>query len=274
LRAQTAVTLPRLPWGSRVLLKETAIFPLVHLYFAGSVLGPLTDAEILGAILPDALILAGISWEDSHAMGPRLYRYAVARQPHLTGMARAALTHGASPPGLDYFGDKSCGKGHPGFAFRLGSLMASRAAGVCRLPEDLGLWKAHNFVEMAAEVIVSREHSQLAGRLRQVLVSSFVLEPAAGLVAAALEVERDAVAAALRRLPGYLELGNISPRRLAAKYQLQLNHRHGVKGACLEDLEELINDCIPLVEPRLEAFLDKSRREVQHMLEGYPLPAG
>lgn len=230
--------------------------------------------EILGAILPDALILAGVSWDDSHAMGPRLYRYAIARQPHLTGMARAALTHGASPPGLDYFGDKSCGNGDAGFAFMLGRSVASRAARVCRLPEELGLWKAHNFIEMAAEVIVFREHSHLAGHLSRVLLSSSVLGPAAGLVAAALEVERDAVAAALSRLPGYLELGDISPRRLAAKYQVQLNHRHGVEGARSDDLEELISDCIPLVEPRLGPFLEESRRAVQRVLESYPLPAG
>lgn len=156
----------------------------------------------------------------------------------------------------------------------LGSAVASRAARVCRLPEELGLWKAHNFIEMAAEVIVFREHFHLAGRLGRVLVDSSVLEAVGGVVAAALEVDKDAVAAALSRLPGYLEVGDISPRHLAAKYQVQLNHRHGVEGSCLDDVEELISDCIPLVEPRLEAFLEESGRAVRRMLEGYPLPAG
>jgi len=269
----------------------------------------------VGAILPDALILAGLSWEESHRAGIRLYEAARVEREERGGdgngfdpvcMARAAITHGASPRGLDYYADEAyvgaasvapCPRSSVaarvpkepsedngfaadprvdeeadrGYAFQLGRRFSARAAEVCGVAPELGWWKAHNFVEMAVELMVASRDPDVGEELLKALRTPAVLRSAGAATARALELDEHRLVEGLGMLPRYLQLSPLSAGLLAEKYELQVRARHGVTRVDCLGVESLITECVEVVRCSVDSFFDSTVQPVKAVLEDHPV---
>jgi hypothetical protein len=253
------------------------VFPLAHLFFARQVLGSLDGATALGAVVPDVLAAGGSGWNATHSMGLRLYEGAVIARDmgHLDGellvrFARSALTHGADPPGLDYYGDLAY-EGHDrGFAYLVARPLADRVAAACGVPPDLGWWKAHNFVEMAIELVVDAAHPELGASLQRALE---LREPAAtvvSLVDEVLALPPGGAAACFARFPSFLTLERLTPQRLAQTYQIQMRAKHGVVAIDVVASAQIIVEAVELVRPVVDEFFAVAAEGVTRLLARHP----
>lgn len=185
--------------------------------------------------------------------------------------ARAALTHGADPPGLDHYGDECYPGGERGYSFQLARPFAEQAATICGLPSEMGWWKAHNFVEMAVELVVKEEAEDLGRRLNTLLANTAATEEAGAFLASALPgVDAGRAAAGFRSMPHYLALEEPDPPTLAARYERQVKARHGVQSIDLPRAAALIEELVPRVERTLPAFLEFAEPRVREMIKRYP----
>jgi hypothetical protein len=253
------------------------VFPLAHLFFARQVLGCLDDAAALGAVLPDAVAAGGSGWEATHGMGLRLYEGAVGARERghpdgelLVRFARSALTHGAEPPGLDYYGDLAYDGHDRGFAYLVARPLAERVAAVCGVSPDLGWWKAHNFVEMAIELVIDAENPALGACLQRALELPEPAATVASLVDDVLSWPPGGTAACFARFPSFLTLERLTPQRLAQTYQFQVRAKHGVAAIDVAAAAELIVEAVELVRPVMDEFFAVAADSVTRLLVRYP----
>lgn len=125
------------------------MYPLTHLYVTKQVLGKLTPALALGSVLPDVLVGVGMHWKEAHS------QKSLPHQELLLGN----LIHGISLPGLDYYSDCSY-QGQEGYAFQYAHHLKNDLAHL-GVPKEHTLWRGHNFIEMAIEVMLNQTESNL-----------------------------------------------------------------------------------------------------------------
>ena len=253
------------------------MFPLAHLLFARQVLGSLTQEEMLGAVAPDVIIATGFSWDVTHRVSPRLYERAVAARDagHPDGevvmrFARAALTHGAEPEGLDYYGDIAYGGQERGFSYLLARPLAERVAVACGVPADLGWWKAHNFVEMAIDLVIDQTYPKLGPSLVQALRPGRRGVSIAMFLDEALQLPAGASSSCFARFPSFLALQRLTPRNLAEAYEVQVRAKHGVAEIDVAAAAEIIAEAVALVRPEMNDFFTTAGEGVGRMLARFP----
>jgi hypothetical protein len=133
------------------------VFPIAHIWLLETIIPEPLPAHRLGAVWPDMLLESPITHTDSHRRGLELLAFARARVAASAPGARefaafvvGALTHGSEPHGFDWYSDEAYDDPLPdgrGYAFQRAAPLAAETAAACRLPADLGLWKAHNIIE-------------------------------------------------------------------------------------------------------------------------------
>ena len=253
------------------------MFPLAHLEFARRVLGPLRSEELLGAVAPDVLVAADLGWDVTHRVGVRLYDRAMDARAEghsdgdlLVRFARAALTHGADPEGLDYYGDVSY-RGHDrGFAYLVARPLADRVAAVCRLPPELGWWKAHNFVEMAIDMLVDEAHPGWGEGLVRAFDAGGLVTAVSSFLDEALALPAGRVAPYFTRFPTFVALEQPTPMRLAETYGVQVQVKHGVDEIDVALAAEIIEEAADLARPVMDDFFAAAREGVARMLTRFP----
>ncbi len=130
------------------------MFPLTHLYFTKKIEKKLNSALSIGSCLPDILVSCGIDWKTAHEELLPL---------SLPGdIKRACLYHGTNPtyPGLDYYCDKDYKSYECGFAFYHANMFTNELANLDIPVTDL-LWRGHNIIEMACEIIIVKQNPYL-----------------------------------------------------------------------------------------------------------------
>jgi hypothetical protein len=266
------------------------LFPITHAYAVGRLVPAAGPLHILGAIFPDAAPLAltrlaraeaapggrcagdgrgangaptnGLTWDQAHRSGATLYAFLRERAPAGLPFAVGMITHGVMPAGLDYYGDQKYGDLEKGYAFE-----EARPYAICHLPAAMGWWKGHNFVEMAIEWLIARQHPQLGTQVAQTLAQArefaFLSAPLAAFF------ERDGLDL-LRSLPAmvpFLALDRITPAALAERYQRQVQLKHGVEGIEVDQAAALIEEVAGAIQPRCWAFLQDVLEKIGAMLE-------
>ena len=253
------------------------MFPLAHLEFAGRLLGPLRIEEMLGAVFPDVVVAVDLGWEVTHRLGARLYSAAATARAEghpdgevLVRFARAALTHGADPAGLDFYGDVAYGGVDRGFAYQVARPLADRVAAACRLPAELGLWKAHNFVEMAVDLLVDEVHPGWGPSLVTALNAAAPRSCVSTFFDDALALPAGRMAACFARFPSFVAVADLSPLRLAQMYGVQVRAKHGVDEIDVVLAAALIEEAVDLVRPETDRFFETAGEGVARVLARFP----
>ncbi|MEI7883953.1 MAG: hypothetical protein WCI30_01210 [Clostridia bacterium] len=130
------------------------MFPLTHLYFTKKIELNLNPALCIGSCLPDILVSCGMDWKVAHE---DLLPLSLPKD-----IQRACLYHGTNPahPGLDYYCDKDYKNYGCGFAFYHACNFTNALALLAIPTEDL-LWRGHNIIEMACEIIIAAKNPEL-----------------------------------------------------------------------------------------------------------------
>lgn len=250
------------------------MFPLTHAYAIGRLVAKAGPLHLLGAIFPDAVLVSGLGWEQTHRSGAALYDYLSACYPAGRPFAVGVISHGVSPHGLDYYGDQHYGPFERGYCFEEARPYAARVAAICRLPEDMGLWKGHNFVEMALEWLLAQREPTLGRCLQEVLRSPAGLAELAPHLEAFFGPARVPLAESLPGMLPFLALEPLTPQTLAERYQRQVHLKHGVEAIDVPGAAALIEEIALAIQPRCWAFLEDVLGQIGSMLRREGWTAG
>ncbi len=201
------------------------MFPQTHVYFAEQVLGRRSDAITLGSILPDLLVGAGMNHTRAHSLGYELINM-FRDSEELTDFALGAITHGISPRGLDYFGDEKYPGFERGYCFEKGRTLVPMTIEACNLPERMGLWKAHNIVEMGIEMRISSLDGY--GQVLRRAFNNHSLIDQLSTVLAEFTGDAGHLKKRIAAFPGYIEVYRATAKSLAGKYRIQMFARHRI----------------------------------------------
>lgn len=239
------------------------MFPIAH----GWLLAELTEqpaaAAYLGCVWPDMLFGSPLAHPQSHQSGAGLLAFARglpagAERDEFMAFVRGVITHGSEPHGFDWFSDEGYGEESGrarGFAFQRGEPLAQRAAKACDVPEEMGLWKAHNLIEMSFETPLYTANPQAA----HALTAACFDEPLMARIAAPLgryfQHEPEALAESMRR---YAEMVTLTPTTLDAlgeAYAHQTRYRHAGSQPDAHAIADLIGEAQRLVAAERDDYL-------------------
>lgn len=203
------------------------MYPQTHVYFAQAILGKQSDPVSLGSILPDMLIGEHFNHCEAHSKGVEIYDFLV-KNRSLLDFGQAVLTHGFTPEGLDYYGDEKYLDYEKGYSFEKARPFIKKTIEACRIPPEMGWWKAHNIIEMGVELLVGSD-----GHYSEQLKSAFTNHALVSEVSEMLQnlwKDKDLkFIARVERFIGFIELGKPGIESLAQKYKVQMQYKHKVE---------------------------------------------
>jgi len=241
------------------------MFPYTHICFAGDVFGQMNSEIVLGAVFPDTVIAGFLEHADTHGRCGETLAY-------LSGIgifkdfAKAAVTHGTAPKGLDYYCDERYLDFTKGYAFEMARPLIDKVVKCCRLPEKMGWWKAHNFIEMAAELWLYERRPDYHGCLAEALDSSDVILAVSQVLAPLYNLPVAKMAMSFPVYGEYVLTGEVTSTGLAEKYGLQTAKKHGINidapGAA-----NIIEEALGIVDRTFPAFFNNCKQKVGNLFE-------
>lgn len=235
------------------------MFPQTHVYFAEMVLGRRSDAITLGSIFPDMMVGAGVDHARAHSLGCELLDM-FRDSEELTDFALGAVTHGISPRGLDYFGDEKYPGCERGYCFEKGRTLVDQTIEACNLPERMGLWKAHNIVEMGIEMMIS-SRGEYGQTLRRAFNNHLLIDRLSNLLAE-ITGDGERLKNRISSFPGYIEVYRATAKSLAGKYRIQMFARHRIN-IHTDKVARLIEIAAEQVDDDLADFFRVTEQHVQ-----------
>lgn len=228
------------------------MFPLTHLYTAKAALGYENRLTALGALFPDYGAFLGIGRNLCHEMSLDMYHYAAEFFPDHIDFALGALTHGTALPGIDWYADEEYHGLRPGFCFQKGELICDAVAECCKLPANMALWKTHNIMELAFDVITEKRCPGLGGIVLDAVSSSdFCVDFLSSYLCHAPEEIYEMFA----EVTGYFSFDGTDLEDMADKFILSLKRRHNITGCDKKSLIKLIEKAVTIVEPLYDDFM-------------------
>lgn len=254
------------------------MFPQTHVFFAHQVLGKMTDVIALGSLFPDMLIGGPLNHNKAHSIGYQLLEN-FRGNPDLSDFARAVITHGIDPGGLDYFGDEKYLDCEKGYCFEKALPLIKATTRACNLPAEMGWWKAHNIVEMGIELRISE-----SGPYWEMLQQAFRNEPLimklGQELSAIIGLGPQELLNRIRRFPRYIVTHRATSSSLASKYQIQMHAKHGIE-INVPAVAKLIESASSHVDPDLDEFfilvnslVRQTLKQIEGDLDNYSDPLG
>jgi hypothetical protein len=250
------------------------VFPLTHLHVAREVLSQLDEEIAVGSIFPDTIISMPLKWDETH-LGFNGFFECLKEEERTgnSGFLAGFMTHGVEPRGLDYYGDVAYGGNDAGYSFQKSAFLVPAVSDCLGVDEETARWKAHNFVEMGAEMLISKENPDLGQALASGLGDMKLIRRISGLLSRFYGLKREVIEGAFGKFRDFIEPRLAGPEELAAKYLLQLGHRHGLGGLDLKRMAGLICEGEKLVRDDLYGFLaeiiPEIREEIRIRLKKY-----
>lgn len=242
------------------------MFPVTHVYVIERLIPSAGPLHRLGGVFPDAVLTNGLPWARTHCSGAELHAFLEAQFPAGLPFAVGVISHGCLPQGLDYYTDERYNTGKRGYAFQQAEPYAARVARICHLPSDMGLWKAHNFVEMAVEWLIVQQHPGLGKRLRAAFLEPSLFSELGPYLGRFYECDGEALLRSLPAMLPFLALEEASPVVLAERYQRQVRMKHGVDAIELPEAAALIEEIASAIQPSCWAFLEDVLERIARML--------
>lgn len=241
------------------------MFPITHIWFGEKVLGELNNMGILGTIFPDMVISGCFSHEMTHRAGWKLFDFLLAKDKAFMPFAAGTITHGVNPTGLDYFGDESFPGGEKGYCFQKAAFIKNEVIEACNIPEEYGLWKGHNFIEMAIEMEIYSENQYINTRMKNALNDVSTIKIIGKALAEFYTLKTEDVINCIEQFGKYVELEKPSPGSLAAKYDIQMKKKHGINIDIVKS-EKIIQNSREIIKEDVFEFFSFTENEVTKVI--------
>lgn len=227
------------------------MFPLAHNFMTKRLIAaaapPLnrsfTDHEqkllLVGCILPDFVAGMGLNRDFWHEQGADFYQFAQSNMPEAEALATGVLLHGIDGCGFDTYADEVW-HGKMGWCFLKCLPYIPDAVLVCNLPRAFALWKAHNLVEMAAELEIAAHDATLGPELMAALHDEAVMQTICTALEAFAGADKTRVRPILQTMEQRFSILNVTPKDSAEKYLAQLKRRHDITGGNQDALAALL----------------------------------
>lgn len=233
------------------------MFPLTHIYTAKAVLGRENKLTALGSLFPDYGAFLGLGRNLCHEMSLDMYHYATERFPDHADFALGALTHGTALPGIDWFADEEYHGIHPGFCFQKGELICDEVAACCSLPQNIALWKTHNIIELAFDVITEKKDPGI-GKIIFEAIPQENKPFCSAYLQSYLNRSEDDIRTMFTKVTDYFSFDGNNIDEMADKFILSLERRHNITNCKKEDLVGLILKAVDIVEPLYDDFMTEA----------------
>ncbi|HHV71674.1 MAG TPA: hypothetical protein GXX38_03560 [Clostridia bacterium] len=247
------------------------MFPLTHVFVAEQVLGQSNELQTIGAIFPDTALIFGLNWHHTHCLGEELFFFIKENQPELIPFALGALTHGANPKGLDYYGDECYGlkKEERGYCFQKALPIINEVQKACNLPAKFSWWKAHNFIEMAIEIKLANRSPWLKSQIEASIEKYGKDELLNTTLNNFYSRYFSDVAFDLSVLHHFITADQINSFSLSKLYSEQLWYKHQIEGVNKKEVERIIDFSATLVEGDFNSFLTTVIAKIKEMISEY-----
>jgi len=223
------------------------MYPLSHIYVSYCALNQMDPPTALGSVLPDILVGTGIPWRKAHRSTEAPFQqYLISPALRL-----GAALHGIDLPGLDYFSDISYRNGK-GYAYQKATFIEKDVIALGVQPEHAA-WRGHNFIEMAMEIKLSRQHPQLWQYLEEAQNGTNLLGQVEELARALEATYPERVPQVLQR---FLTIRG-KEEALARDYANKLNNFYSLSidpAAC----QTIIAKCLDIIEADCQSFLSEA----------------
>lgn len=229
------------------------MFPLAHNYLMQRLLAmpkynlseKLSKLEIdlllLGAVAPDLVAGMGMDRNYGHTMGKKLYEFCKEKHPEALAFAFGVWAHGADPCGFDYYADEHW-EDAKGWCFQKCVPYIPDVIKACNLPEEWGLWKAHNFVEMMAEMECDAAMPSLGARLVEAKKNTEAIEIVKNVLMDFDNPDPNLVAPVIDSVGVIFAVEDVNPLILGEKYAEQMVRRHDIYGSDPQYIAEIISE--------------------------------
>ncbi|HEV2237292.1 MAG TPA: hypothetical protein VGR57_11580 [Ktedonobacterales bacterium] len=251
------------------------MFPIAHCWLLESIIPAPLPAHRLGAAWPDMLLESPITHTDSHKRGRELLDFARARvvagapeAGEFAAFVAGVLTHGSEPHGFDWYSDEAYDNPDPkgrGYAFQRAAPLAAATAAACHLPAEMGLWKAHNIIEMACDHRLYAADRALAERFLAALGDGALVERIATHLAEFYRKPAAQLATSIGNFATWWAPPE-SPLVQARIYAHQVAVKHHVSDVDVPALAALIERADALVAPDAAAFAARCVASVGDLL--------
>ena len=241
------------------------MFPVSHIWFGERVLGELDIQSVFGTIFPDMVILGCLEYDITHKSGWKLFDFLKKEHPEFLGFARGILTHGVNPKGLDYYSDEKFKDLNEGYCFQKAKEIEKRVIESCNIPEKMGLWKAHNFIEMAVELEIYERYPSTNKRMKDAMNDRQVIEDLCPILDKYYELKYGTMKSCVEHFGAFVELESLTAESLAVKYDFQMHQKHGIRINILES-RDIIDDCRQIIAGDMFDFFDYVKIEVAEMI--------
>lgn len=247
------------------------MFPLTHVLVAQDLLLSSHPRVVLGSIFPDLGNVVGLNRTITHEMGTGFFGFCRNDCPGLLDFARAVITHGSEPFGLDYFADENFQGYDQGYCFQRGSVLVKKVVQSCNLPPEMGYWKAHNFIEMAYELVTVERYPGVVDLVMETLHDLKIISQCSDALGQYFNMDISKIGITIARMPDFFCLSRVTPLNLAKKYALQLKIRHNITGSDLSAMAKVISEAREMIEGEYRTFLDDVLKEILEVLKHYPV---
>lgn len=248
------------------------MFPIVHHYANKCLNEKLHPFLIYGGLFPDLASSVGMERDFAHEMGGDFYLWCLEKAPDSLALARGVICHGLKPPGLDYYADEYWPGGEKGWCFQQGRFWLEQVKKATGLPDNLIWWKAHNFIEMALELLVLEENPGLHLEILAALEDQAALDEACGLLAAYSGADAAMLYKIFGQANNIFALDSVNPFTLAQKQAIAFAVRYNFMSPDTPAMAALLCEMREDLRPHYRSFLDLAIARVGDALNALPLP--
>lgn len=241
------------------------MFPYTHICFAGDILGTLNNEIVLGSIFPDTVISGFLEHSDTHQRSGDIHNY-LNRIGIFKEFSYAVVTHGTDLKGMDYYCDEKYMDFEKGYAFEMAQPLVDKVVKTCRIPERMGWWKAHNFIEMAAELWVYKNRPEYRGCLEKALSDGDLIIALSQILAPFYGISTAKMAMSFPIYGEFVLMEEVTSLQLAAKYHKQSSRKHGID-IDIQGAADIIEESLECIEKTLPEFLNTCEHNVKGVIE-------
>lgn len=241
------------------------MFPFTHILFSRNVLGYSNNMTVLGSIFPDAFVSNKLSYEDTHKIGWGIFDYFHRGKPELLDFIKSVITHTVWPEGLDYYGDESY-RGLKGYCFQKAAGIEEEVIDACNLPHEYGLWKAHNFIEMAIELNVLHQNINILKWLDCALKDSELIAEIELSLEKFYGLGLGSLKNSFKRFENFVYKGDINSRILSINYDHHMQNKHGIY-INIDKASKIIDKAKLIISDDFDDFIKTTEINVKAMVK-------
>lgn len=243
------------------------MFPLSHIYFAERLMDNPNEYILLGSIYPDAVISSRLGRDTTHYNTKDLYCFFRGKDNQMRDFAIGAMSHGVDMKGLDYYSDEGYQGYSSGYCFVKAAEIEEDVITCCNIPPEWGLWKAHNFIEMAFELYLYRNDCSLIDKFNNILQNNELIRYVCIALAEYYNLDSECLVSGLNSFSKFFEYGIMDEKKLACRYKMQLKARHGIEMYNLTGAAAIIEHALDIIKPDIYSFFDYTVTKVKEVID-------